>query len=343
MFSKEESEADGSHASSKAGALVPAILAGLLAIAGAFLLVTYLRGNDASAQNTAEETRQVLVVTNFIPKGTTVDDLLAEPLNYLAARNVPEQFAATNAIGAVEELQDLGELMLGSDALPGEQLSRNRFVEQTEFEAGGFIDRAAIVEPPPGHHTVVLNLPAVRALGGNIRAGGLVTVVGSFRVLPTDGDPFEISMVVLPAVEVIEVATALDGIGELSADANSVGVASTADFAITVAVTSDELTELVYTIENGSIVLAAALDEADNDDPRSATVLESILFQAEFDEDEVEAILGGFQIIKAGDDDEADSEDPAIPASADSSTGGVPDDAEDGASDEVSDDEAGDS
>ena len=128
MFSRsdntEETVDPIAEPSGQRSPMVLAALAGLLAIAGAFLLVWYVSsGSDDVATSTdatttpAEANRQVLVVVETIPRNTSVSELIEAPTVYLSARAVPEQFVAESAITSVAELRELEGMVLASDAL----------------------------------------------------------------------------------------------------------------------------------------------------------------------------------------------------------------------------------
>jgi Flp pilus assembly protein CpaB len=275
--------------------MVLAALAGLLAIAGAFLLVWYLNnGNndevadgDAPAgqvtEATEQEERQVLVVVETIPRNTSVAELIEAPTVYLTARAVPEEFVAASAITSVAELRELDGLVLSSDALPGEQLLRGRFRDPNDFDSvtETFLEAETNIEIPAGHHAVVLELPSSRALGGNIQPGEKVTVVGGFRVVPGENDlnidPFELSVVVLNSVEIVSVQSTLEVAGQLSSDLNTAGTANRGSFSIALAVTPEELTDLTYAQNYGSITLATAVEGLENDGPKAATIINQII------------------------------------------------------------------
>lgn len=314
MFSRSDTPDDSFEEESptQRSPLILAGLAGVLALAGAFLLVWYLRGDSADAvQTVADATeQQVLVVTQPIEAGTTISDILASPNAFLSARSVPEQFVAPAAITSIQELQDLGDLTLAYDALPGEQLLQGRFVDRGDFQNESFLDRVATVAPPEGHHQVVLALPASQALGGLVRAGDNVSVISAFRVSPPEGDPFEVSVVVLPTIEVVNVDTTSTVVGEVSVDADAVGLATVGDFAITVAVEPDELTDLTYAMKYGDIILAVALEGADKDDIRTVSTIDTILAEAEFSSEDLAELLGlEGQLSVGGDDGSANEED----------------------------------
>lgn len=300
--------------------LILAGLAGLLALAGAFLLVWYLRGDTSEVADPAEAeaTRQVLVVTERIDSGTTIQDLLASPNAFLSARAVAEDSVLPSAITSIQELQELGNLTLSADALPGEQLLLDRFIDPSTFDNESFTARVAPVEVPDGHHQVVLSLGASQALGGLVRAGDAVTVIAAFRVQPVEGESFEVSAVVLPTIEVVNVRASAEVSGQLAADVDEVGLATIGNFAITVAVEPDELTQLTYAMEYGSIILAAALPGADRDDIRPMSSIDTILAGAELVTDDLAELLG-VQISLASDEDDegGPDSDPAENGGAD--------------------------
>lgn len=321
--------------------MVLAALAGLLAIAGAFLLVRYLSdtGDEAAAGVEAEASREVLVVTQPIPAGTDVTDILASPTTYLAARAVPEQFVASTAITSIAELRELEGLTLSSEALAGEQLLRGRFIDRSDFGGDGLastIERNAQIEVPEGHHTVVLPLPTDQALGGNIRGGERVSIISSFRVDPADADPFEVSVVVLPAVEIITVQSTSEIVGQINPDVDSLGTATLGDVFVTVAVEPTELTQLTFAMKYGDIILAGALPDATEDDARPITVIDTIIDGATFGDDADLLELFGDSLAEDdgeiegvdGDDDEGadatdDGEAPAEGDEAEEPSGGA--------------------
>lgn len=303
MFSRSEKTEEVidpmAEPSEQRSPMVLAALAGLLAIAGAFMLVWYLSngsddvaadGQAQAASNGAEggaaaadpTSRQVLVVTQTIPRGTSIVELIEAPTVYLSARAVPEQFVAASAITSVAELNELTGMVLASDALPGEQLLRGRFRDPNDFGSSDetFLEAETQIDIPAGHHAVVLELPSSRAMGGNIRAGEQVTIVGSFGVTPI-AEGFsrrEVSVVVINSVEVLNIESSLEVAGQISSDINAVGIANRGSYTITVAVAPEELTDLTYAISYGELFLATAVEGLDNEDgPRAATGMAQML------------------------------------------------------------------
>ena len=145
--------------------IIGAVVALVIAAVGAFLLVTYVRGADARAAEGTELT-DVYIVQEEIPQGTTgeeVADLVR--VDTVPLRNVAE--------GAVTDLADLTGLVADADILVGEQLLEDRFVDPLELAATGD------VPVPPGMQLVSFTLPADRVVGGQVKAGDHIGLVGT--------------------------------------------------------------------------------------------------------------------------------------------------------------------
>ena len=321
MFSRSEKTEEVidpmAEPSGQRSPMVLASLADLLAIAGAFLLVWYLNNGssetastDGGSQSTSapdESSQQVLVVTQAIPRGTSVNELIEAPTVYLSARAVPEQFVAASAITSVAELGELSGMILASEALPGEQLLRGRFRDPSDFDSNTetFLEAETAINIPVGHHAIVFELPSSRAMGGNIRPGEQVTVIAAFRVSPPDGDAIEISVVALNAIELLNIESSLEVAGQISSDINQVGIANRGSYVITAAVTPEELTDLTFAMSYGDITLATAVDGLNNDDgPRAVTTMYQVLgddgvWLTELDDGNLVDLIGLFPTLEA--------------------------------------------
>lgn len=315
-------------------ALLGLIAAGL-ALAGGWLLL-----NRETTTDVAPVTQPVLEVARDIPVGTTVDDLIAQGDASLAVRAVPIEFAAPAAISSIEELETLRGQQTLAPIFSGETLTASRFAERTAFEGDAFIDRVTGIEAPEGHLKVSLRLPPSRALAGSLAAGDTVAVLASFNA---NGDQENITAMLLPAVEVIDVRGDRGlGLEEDAADepplpGEEIDNIALTEFDITLAVTPEESTRLAYAVEYGEIMLAVAVEDAEADDVRYADTLETVLGledQIELSDltdsdepdvaDDVEASADGTASADAGDTDvdaadteSGTSEDPQASADTD--------------------------
>jgi Flp pilus assembly protein CpaB len=145
--------------------IIGAILALVLAVVGAFVLVTYVRGADARAAEGAELT-DVYIVDAEVPQGTAGDGIQEfVRLDQVPERNVNED--------RVTDLADLDGLVALADILPGEQLLTSRFAEPAVLAAQGE------VPVPAGMQEVTIPLAVHRVVGGEVTAGSTVGVLYS--------------------------------------------------------------------------------------------------------------------------------------------------------------------
>lgn len=145
--------------------IIGAIVALVLAAVGAFVLVTYVRGADARAAEGAELT-EVFIVQETIPKGTPGESVE----EFVKVDTVPERNLVN---GLVTNLDDLTGLVADADVLPGEQLTEVRFIDPAELSARGE------VPIPAGMQLVSFTLPADRVVGGAVRVGDRIGLVGT--------------------------------------------------------------------------------------------------------------------------------------------------------------------
>lgn len=145
--------------------IIGAILALLLAVVGAFFLVTYVRGADARAAEGAELS-DVYVVETEIPQGTSGDSIA----DFVMVDQVPERNLNEDR---VTDLADLEGLVSLADILPGEQLLTSRFADPAVLAAQGE------VPVPEGMQEVTIPLAVHRVVGGEVTPGSTVGVVYS--------------------------------------------------------------------------------------------------------------------------------------------------------------------
>ncbi|GAA1779258.1 hypothetical protein [Agromyces lapidis] len=143
--------------------IIGAIIALILTVVGAFILVTYVRGADARAQEGAE-LADVYVVTEEVPSGTpgeSIGDFVK--LDTAPQRNIPD--------GAVTELSELDGLVADGKVFVGEQLLTAQFVSPEVKASRGEVD------VPAGMQEVSFALPVQRMVGGAVRAGSKIGLV----------------------------------------------------------------------------------------------------------------------------------------------------------------------
>jgi pilus assembly protein CpaB len=233
----------------------------LLAIGGAltlalvctFALVRYVKGAENRALS-GEELVEVLVAKGDIKAGTSAE-ALAESVT---AEQVQVKVRAANAVSNFTQIEGL---ITTVDLVAGEQLLTTRFVNPGSFQGS-----RSTVRIPEGANEVTFKLSPERALGGQLRPGDTVTVVGSF-------DPFDAKLADPTTKALVESKTATTSRiivnrsvvvrVQFPSDAarggkekDGVGVAPTTDIFVTLAVDQPSLARAVFAAEFGHVWLS---------------------------------------------------------------------------------------
>jgi pilus assembly protein CpaB len=236
----------------------------VLAAVGTWVLVQYVNGADDRALE-GVETVDVLVVSDTIPEGSSVQDVSAR----VSLQSVP---ASAQAIGSLDSLSGVQGQVTAVDLVPGEQVIATRFVTPQQLA------ETRDYQIPDELLAVTLSLSPDRALGGELSPGDLIAVIASFEPFEINGvepsvvDPdaeedevvddlpktpntsgiivhkaivTNIQVEVLPAVDTTE-----------SAEAQGVEVAPTGNLLVTIATTAPYIEKIVFTAEFGTVWLA---------------------------------------------------------------------------------------
>ncbi len=255
----------------------------LLASAGTFVLISYVRGAEERAA-AGEQVVEVFVVDKAIERGTPGSDVADAVKTVL----VP---AKVRAEGAVADLSTLGERVAAVDLEPGEQLLDSRFISTLELET------ETKIEVPDGLLQLTVSLSPERAVGGQLRPGSTVGVLASF-------DPFDYGSsepgeeppvpeegaeesedapatglrtpnsthLILHKVLVTNVQVEQLPAEPASADApGSVDLAPTGNLLVTLGVPAPDAEKIVFATEHGSVWLAVEPDGAPEDGTRIQT------------------------------------------------------------------------
>ncbi len=234
----------------------------LLAICGAltlalvctFALVRYVKGAEDRALS-GEELVDVLVAKGDIKAGTTATDLAGS----VTAEQVQAKVRAQNAVSNFTQIEGL---ITSVDLVAGEQLLSTRFVNPGSFQGS----RSSTVRIPEGANEVTLKLAPERALGGQLRPGDTVTVLGSFdpfdekTIDPStkatgEGKSETTSHVIVNRSVVVRIQYPQDASrGEKEKD--GIGVAPTTDVFVTLAVDQPSLERTVFAAEFGHVWLS---------------------------------------------------------------------------------------
>lgn len=204
--------------------IIAVIAAAVLAIVGAVLLVTYVRGADERAFNGTKLT-EVLVVQNEIAAGTNGGALGTS----VSLKSIPISYVAE---GAVTDVAALDGLVAAVVLEPGEQVLASRFVKPDSFGSSG--GRAPI---PEGLQEISLAIDQQRIVGGSLRAGDTVGVLVS---LTGEGDAPSSTRLIENGVLVTSVGSTQDP----------------ASTQVSLAVTADQAQRIVYALEFGRVWLS---------------------------------------------------------------------------------------
>ncbi|WP_461172051.1 RcpC/CpaB family pilus assembly protein [Arthrobacter sp. Z1-9] len=150
--------------------LLAGAAAAVLAIVGAFLIVSYAQGADQRAVRNLEPVA-VLVVKTAIPAGTPVESMAAS----LTTEQLPASAVTDSALATLDG--STGKVS-AVDLVPGEQLVAERLVAPAALKSSGS------VEVPAGLQEVSFQLEPDRVVGGRLTPGDHV---GVFVSMDTGG------------------------------------------------------------------------------------------------------------------------------------------------------------
>lgn len=207
----------------------------VLAAAGTIGLVGYVQGAKENAV-AGEKLVPVYVVTDKIAAGTPA----ATVANSVELQKVPAKVKASDAVTKMSTVK--GEVT-SIDLLPGEQLVTSRFSKA--------VATSTVKGVPAGLFGATFSLDPEQALGGQIRAGDRVAVVG----LTQDPGSTEQKSTML-AGNVLVTSVQIDGSNGQDPNKKQVTDAPTGKFFITLALDQANLERTVAAANGGRIWLA---------------------------------------------------------------------------------------
>lgn len=231
-------------------------IAGALALAliGTLVLVSYVNGAEDRAL-AGEKVVKVLVAAEPIEAGTPASELEGK----LQFERVPQKVRAE---GAVTSIGQLGERVTETQLVKGEQIVKSRFIE--ESAAGGAVPGSTGEDQKLLQQTISID-PA-RAIGGTVKAGDSVAVVGSFDPFtdPTGAQSPNQTHILIHKVRVTNVQVSQTG-GVPTAEDAEEGEDTVSDgaFLVTLALSAPNVERVTFTAEFGHVWLAAEPKDAD--------------------------------------------------------------------------------
>jgi pilus assembly protein CpaB len=209
----------------------------VLALLGTMGLVGYVQGakDDAVA---GEKLVKVFVVRDKIPAGTAATGITS----MVATEKVP---AKVKAADAVSNLKSLKGDVTTIDLLPGDQLVRSRFVAASSVG----VNAQGV---PAGMYGATVALDPEQALGGQVRAGDHVAIVGLGSSNSTQGDAAAVLV-----NNALVTSVQIDGQNGDHPKKKEVTTAPTGKFFVTFALTQADLEKVVASASGSGVWLAA--------------------------------------------------------------------------------------
>lgn len=224
--------------------LAAAVVLGLFAAMGAGRYLDaerdrLVRGNEMVT---------VLVASQDLPTGMTASEIIDK--NYLQQREVPRQFIAAGAISSAAALE--GKVVASS-------VSKDEQITQARFKLPAEVGLASAT--PDGYLAISLPYDAARGVGGLVKPGDQVAVIGTLE--QDDEEPQ--TKIVISKAKVLALGQAIQrdqlensGVSTAGNEAPLAAGNAAAEMpaTITLALTPEDAEKLVFAQEQGSIWLA---------------------------------------------------------------------------------------
>ncbi len=233
------------------------IAAVLLALVGGLLLWQNSGGEESEAQvEPPVEERQVLVAARDIEAGEAASTLSDNAYAFVRLDSVPVDQVNAGALTSVDDLKDLA---LGRN-VTARRIPTGVALTLADFVVPGQQETSALPDVDDNLFEITTALEPKRALGGNLRAGMTVAVVGSFDA---QGESPGETVVILESVQITNVqAERLFSEEQLARDPLAPSLAPTSRLFVTFGVPVEDLERLTYGIEFGRIWIARQGSEA---------------------------------------------------------------------------------
>lgn len=210
------------------------ILAVVLALLAVFMVRNYI--SQTERKFIKEEKRGfVLVATTNIPSGTTIDETMVK------FDSIPEKYIQPKAISS--QSLAIGKRAM-ADIFPGEQVLASKLTIAVR-------DMSLAMKTPAGKRAMSITLPFLSALGGKIRQGDYVDVMGMF---PYDSQIDGKKLTENVSVTLFQNVLVLGLEGGAPPERGKPAPAVT-DLVVTLALTPKEIALLTYAVGHGQLRL----------------------------------------------------------------------------------------
>ncbi len=211
------------------------VLAAVLALMGVVLARNYISQTEKRFVK-EEKKAYVLTASTSIPAGTTIDETMVK------LEPVPEKYVQPKAIVATTS-PALGKRAV-VDILPGEQIMMTKLTIAVK-------DAGLAMLTPQGKRAMTITLPFLSAVGGKVKRGDWVDVVGTF---PYNAQVDGKTVTELVSVTLFQNVLVLSVEGGAAPERGKAASAPT-DLIITLALSPREIALLTYAMEQGRLRL----------------------------------------------------------------------------------------
>lgn len=226
--------------------LIPFIAAGLFGLVAVFMLQTVLQTErkklEADRKKLLEQYRliepvDVIIARKDIPEGEPIS---AEALD---KKSIPKQYVQPYATSRGADL--LG-MVAKSPIASGEQILTNKLRRASDKPVGATLSAVT----PEGMRAVTIGTDALGGVGGFIRPGDKVDILWTLQVPKSESkEPELVTVSLFQAVDVLAVGPEM--VGRPASEQ-----ATSADFTVTISLTPQQASLLLYAREQGKIQLA---------------------------------------------------------------------------------------
>ncbi|MGI9622733.1 MAG: hypothetical protein ACR2PK_07850 [Acidimicrobiales bacterium] len=231
----------------------------LLALVGGLLLWQNSDSGESEAVEPAVEETQVVVAKRDIQAGESASEMSDNAFAFVELVSVPLDEVKFGALTSVTNLSDLaiGRNVVVASIPSGAQLTT------ADFVVAGQQELSALPDVDPNLFELTVALEPQRALGGNLRPGMNVAIVGSFDTGPDVVNREPTTVVVTESTLVTDIKTEqLFSQEQLSNDPLAPSLAPTSRLFVTFGVTVEDLEKITYAVEFGRVWLSRQHDDA---------------------------------------------------------------------------------
>ncbi|HAJ57682.1 MAG TPA: Flp pilus assembly protein CpaB [Candidatus Omnitrophica bacterium] len=210
------------------------ILAVVLALMGVVMVRNYISQTEKKFVK-EEKKAYVLIATTSIPLGTTIDETMVK------FDAIPERYVQPKAISSQSLV--IGKRAM-ADILPGEQIMSTKLTITVK-------DQSLAMRTPQGKRAMTFVIPYLSAVGGKVRPGDYVDLVGTF---PYNAQVDGKTITELVSVTLFQNVLVLGMEGGAPPERGKPAPAVT-DLVVTLALSPREVSLLTYAMDQGKLKL----------------------------------------------------------------------------------------